>query len=153
MFTHEITSHFENVSLEQLREFCFDPWTFPRIFPEPITSRSEIDLTKLKLELYQQFEFIHWSWGVIPLPWAVKIVELSQNHFVDQMVSGPFRNFRHEHIISGEKDHPVYTDRLIYDPIGGTLANSLFVKSYLKSIFLRRHQRMKTLLKERLKQI
>lgn len=148
MYTYELTTPFTHLSFEQLRDFCFDPWTFPRIFPEPLTAIGNIDLDRIKIEVGKEFSFIHWSFGFIPLRWTVRIAEVGSHHFIDEMVHGPFRSFRHEHIISLAEDGPLYTDRLTYDPIGGSLSDRILVKRYLNKIFQQRHLLMKQLTKK-----
>ena len=72
-----------------------------------------------------------------------KITEYNApNFFVDEMVSGPFKSFRHEHIFETKKGHTMMTDRFEFQsPLGflGKLVNALFLKSYMENLLAERN--------------
>jgi len=77
-----------------------------------------------------------------------KITEFeSPNYFVDEMVSGAFKSFKHEHIFQVEEGKTLMIDKFqIQSPfwILGTLANSIFLKRYMKNLMTTRNQYLKT---------
>lgn len=58
--------------------------------------------------------------------------------FVDVMVSGPFRSWRHEHIFEPRGDRAVLVDRITYEPPAGPFGE-LVVESKLARSFAYRH--------------
>ena len=76
-----------------------------------------------------------------------KITEFNPPHyFADEMVSGAFKCFKHEHIFETENNHIVMTD--VFDfksPFGilGSLANTLFLKTYMSSLLRTRNFMLK----------
>lgn len=127
--------------------FCLDGANFPRIFPEPIRPLGAVDPDDLKIEAGREFEFLHWMLYCIPCKWRVRIAEVRPDeHFVDEMLRGPLRYFRHEHRVAPSPAGTLYTDRVEYQPYGGRLAKALFVGRYMERIFAARHRRMRQLL-------
>lgn len=63
-------------------------------------------------------------------------------YFVDEMVSGAFKSFKHEHILKERDGLVVVTDVFNYQsPYGilGKLADVLFLEKYMKDILLKRN--------------
>lgn len=76
----------------------------------------------------------------------------SPNYFVDEMVSGAFKSFKHEHIFKESSSNAFNTDcTLMVDkfhfqsPFGifGRLANVLFLKRYLTNLLKTRNEILK----------
>ncbi len=71
-----------------------------------------------------------------------------ESYFADQMLSGVFKRFKHEHhFISVEKDVTLMTDVFDYDsPLGilGKLADYIFLKKYMTRLLEHRNQILKT---------
>ncbi|WP_306293783.1 SRPBCC family protein [Winogradskyella forsetii] len=67
-----------------------------------------------------------------------KITEFeSPTYFVDEMVSGAFKSFKHEHIFKNQKGETLMVDKFHFQsPFGilGKLANVLFLKRYMKKL-------------------
>ena len=76
-----------------------------------------------------------------------KITEFNlPNYFVDEMVSGAFKSFKHEHIFIEEENHTLMIDKFYFQsPFGifGKLANILFLKRYMKNLLITRNQFLK----------
>lgn len=131
----------------EVLDFCLDGANFPRIFPEPIRPAAGTSLDALRIEAGREFDFWHLMLGFVPAHWRVRIVEVvAGSHFVDEMVSGPMRAFRHEHIVIATPGGTRYTDRVTYRAVGGRLAERLFVDRYLARIFDARQRNMRQLL-------
>lgn len=76
-----------------------------------------------------------------------KITEYNAPHFfVDEMVSGPFSSFRHDHIFEKKNGQTLMTDRFEFQsPLGflGKFVNVLFLKSYMEKLLAERNQVIK----------
>jgi hypothetical protein len=71
---------------------------FSEIFPERITPRGQVDPGDLRIEQGRVFHFRHWMFNCLPANWTVCIREVHDNaYFIDEMLKGPLRAFRHEH--------------------------------------------------------
>lgn len=76
-----------------------------------------------------------------------KITEFDEPiFFVDEMVFGIFKSFRHEHIFKKNGNGTIMIDRFFFEsPYGviGKLANWLFLKRYMKKLLTTRNQFLK----------
>lgn len=66
--------------------------------------------------------------------------------FVDEMVNGAFKRFRHEHIFKLQEDGTLMTDKFDYtSPFGplGRLADRMFLQSYMVRLLIRRNEYIK----------
>jgi ligand-binding SRPBCC domain-containing protein len=137
-----------NRTPEEVFEFCIDGANFPEIFPEPVRPVGDIDIAQLRIEQGREFQFWHWMFWCIPAKWRVRIVEVKPNeYFTDEMLNGPMKSFRHQHIVSPVLGGTLYTDRVTYSAFGGRLTELLFVDRYMARIFDARHRNMLKLLK------
>jgi ligand-binding SRPBCC domain-containing protein len=130
----------------EVLDFCLDGTNFPKIFPERITPLGDVDLNNLWIEAGRQFRFRHWMFNLIPATWTVLIREVGEAHFIDEMLKGPLRAFRHEHRVAAGEGGTLYTDRVTYAAIGGAFSERLLVDAYMRRIFAARHRNMLQLL-------
>ena len=68
------------------------------------------------------------------------------NYFVDEMVSGAFKSFKHEHIFKTEGNQTLMIDKFYFEsPFGifGKLANKLFLKNYMIKLLATRNSLLK----------
>lgn len=76
-----------------------------------------------------------------------KITELNYpEYFVDEMVSGAFKSFRHEHHFKTTDNGTIMTDIFAFtSPLGliGELANLLFLTNYMRILLQKRNQVIK----------
>jgi len=76
-----------------------------------------------------------------------KIVEFERpDYFVDEMVKGAFKSFRHEHYFRKSNCGTLMIDCFEYkSPLGflGNLADSLFLEKYMKKLLEKRNQTIK----------
>ncbi len=64
------------------------------------------------------------------------------HYFTDEMVSGAFKSFKHEHIFNVKNDMTIMTDVFDYtSPYGflGKIADVLFLKQYMANLLLKRN--------------
>ncbi|NRD20176.1 SRPBCC family protein [Winogradskyella eckloniae] len=72
----------------------------------------------------------------------------SPTYFVDEMVSGAFKSFKHEHIFSTQEDKTLMVDVFQFQsPFGilGKLANGLFLTRYMTNLLTQRNQYLKSI--------
>ncbi|WP_397362808.1 cell division protein [Olleya sp. R77988] len=70
----------------------------------------------------------------------------SPNYFVDEMVFGAFKSFKHEHIFKSEGSNTIMIDKFEFkSPFGvlGQLANTLFLTKYMANLLKTRNQFLK----------
>lgn len=63
-------------------------------------------------------------------------------YFVDEMVQGAFKTFKHEHLFEEKDGITTMTDKFVYtSPFGplGKLADALFLKSYMTELLVKRN--------------
>jgi len=67
-------------------------------------------------------------------------------YFTDEMVTGPFKSFKHEHIFTEDKGVVTMTDIFDYrSPLGvlGHIADALFLKRYMVNLLKERNRVVK----------
>jgi len=73
-----------------------------------------------------------------------KITEFkSPNYFVDEMVTGAFKSFKHEHIFQQKGNQTLMIDKFYFQsPFGivGKLVNRFFLKKYMTNLLKTRNQ-------------
>ena len=78
-----------------------------------------------------------------------KITEMEiPNYFVDEMVKGHFKSFRHEHTFVTKNGTTVMIDNLQYEtPFGicGRVFDKLLLKKYVTDLLLKRNEMLKSL--------
>ena len=70
----------------------------------------------------------------------------SPNYFIDEMVFGAFKSFKHEHIFLEEDSKTIMIDKFHFEsPMGilGKIANTLFLKRYMKKLLETRSEFLK----------
>ncbi|SDE46082.1 Ligand-binding SRPBCC domain-containing protein [Mucilaginibacter pineti] len=76
-----------------------------------------------------------------------KVTEMEYpNYFVDEMVKGAFKSFRHEHYFYPIKDQTLMKDIFMFEsPVGllGMAANFFFLKDYMKKLLEQRNMVIK----------
>lgn len=72
----------------------------------------------------------------LPVTWKSLIPVWEPPHrFVDELLRGPYKSWRHEHRFRAEGNMTVVEDEVVYRVPGGALIHSLFVKRDLLRIF------------------
>lgn len=86
------------------------------------------------------------------LRWHAKIESfVSQSHFVDIQISGPFAVWRHEHLFKSHGGNTEMIDQVMFRVKGGDFFNKLFsplLKMLLQAYFASRHRRTRILLRK-----
>lgn len=124
-------------------------------------SRS-IDLHKISTKLTHEKAIAGRTSGLIELnetvTWRAKHFGIYQNltskiteferpwYFAEEMVSGAFRRFKHEHHFSELNGDTLMSDCFNYEsPLGflGRLADKLFLETYVKNLLVQRNRVLK----------
>lgn len=69
-------------------------------------------------------------------------VHQKPHRFVDEMIKGPFKHMRHEHVFESAGNDTMMTDRFEFSaPLGllGKIAEVLFLKCYMKRFLIERN--------------
>ncbi|WP_224490963.1 SRPBCC family protein [Robertkochia flava] len=121
-----------------------------------------IDLHKISTEHTKEEAIAGKTEGLINLnesvTWKAKHLGITQlltskitefnppNSFTDEMVEGAFKSFKHQHIFESKDDGVLMTDIFEFQsPMGilGQLANSIFLKRYMKDLLEKRNEVIK----------
>jgi ligand-binding SRPBCC domain-containing protein len=94
---------------------------------------------------------VTWSAWHLGFPWRMTSAISSHERprlFVDEMKSGPFARWRHEHLFLAEDAGTVMLDRAEYSmPLGliGRLVDRAFLGRYLEQLLVKRNEYIKAL--------
>ncbi len=112
------------------------------------TNEEAIDgVTSGLIELYESVTWKAKHFGVYQRLTS-KITEFeSPNYFVDEMMQGAFKNFKHEHHFIEANGVTEMIDVFEYEsPFGciGRLADTIFLKKYMTNLLLKRNETIVT---------
>jgi ligand-binding SRPBCC domain-containing protein len=144
-----------SISLQTLinapAEICFDLMRDVRLHVETTVQTNEkavAGVTSDKIGLGQTvtFEGIHFG---MRQRLTVKVVEFDRpNLFVDEMIEGRFRSFRHVHEFAETELGTLMTDTIEWtSPLGpiGRIVDRLFIAPHLRKLVTGRNARLKEL--------
>ncbi|WP_298556165.1 SRPBCC family protein [uncultured Algibacter sp.] len=142
---------------------CFDLARNIDIHKESLKHTGEIAIAGKTTGLIELGEWVSWEAKHLGFVQHLtsKITEFeSPNYFVDEMVLGAFKSFRHEHIFYKVDDKTLMIDKFHFEsPFGllGQTANILFLKRYMKKLLKTRNKLLKKeaekICKDRLKSL
>lgn len=140
----EITTH-----VRAPIEVCFDAARSIDLHMESTKQTGEQAIAGRTSGLIELGETVTWlakHFGV----WQTltsKITEMDRpNYFVDEMVSGAFHSFRHEHHFTVQNDYVVMKDIFNYkSPLAilGRIADALFLEKYMRDLLTKRNEVVK----------
>jgi ligand-binding SRPBCC domain-containing protein len=116
----------------------------------PFLARVNFERVDLPLRAGSEIIFV----GKYPpyLRWHARIVEfVSNSHFVDVQVAGPFEEWRHEHIFKARGDATEMIDQVTFRLNGGEALNKFLaplVNLLLRAYFSFRYRRTRILLQK-----
>lgn len=128
---------------------CFDLARNIDVHQESLKHSGEIAIDGKTTGLIELGETVTWEakhFGFVQ-HLTSKITEFEPSkYFVDEMVSGAFKSFRHEHLFR-ERDNKTEMIDVFYfeSPYGivGKFANALFLKKYMKNLLVTRNKFLK----------
>ena len=132
-------------------DVCFDLMRDVRVHTETTSQTGEKvigGITEGKMELGQTVTFEGTHFG-IRQRLTVEVVEFERPRlFVDQMMRGAFRSFKHIHEFVAQPGATLMTDTLIWtSPMGvlGRIADKLAIEPHLRELVTERNKRLKQL--------
>ena len=134
-----------NTDLKSIWEFASSPKNLKKITPDymlfNITSNNKDKIYPGMIISYNVAPILN-----IKLNWVTEITQVFENkYFIDEQRIGPYSLWHHQHLFELEDDKVKMTDIVTYKPpfgLLGRIANSLFIKKQLESIFEFRRNKM-----------
>lgn len=136
-----------NVSINKAWDYFSSPENLSKITPPKMgfNITSDIDMKTYKGQII--------TYKVSPFPflkinWVTEITEVKNyNYFIDEQRFGPYKMWHHEHWFEElANGNTLMKDKISYKiPFGfiGSLAQSIFIKKQLKTIFEYRYKTLK----------
>jgi ligand-binding SRPBCC domain-containing protein len=131
------------------QQICFDLSTSIDLHKLSTKHTQEEAIEGIQNGLIKLNEHVTWRAKHLGL-WfklTTKITEFNPpNYFVDEMISGPFKSMRHEHIFKDIDGQTLMTDKFVFkSPLGllGRLVDKLLLDRYLKTLLIKRNQIIK----------
>jgi ligand-binding SRPBCC domain-containing protein len=135
-------SAFVAADLEKVFAFCNSSAGFRQLFPYEVKWENGPEDWRIGDRIAFRFRY-----SGLWLPYAAQIVAWEPNRFfVDEMVRGPYRVFRHAHHFLATADGTRLIDRIEFCTGFGRLVDRTFGRWMLKSTFKQRHARLKAAL-------
>ncbi len=137
------------VTLEQAWAFFSNPANLQAITPPEMSFRIISAHHGDKMYAGQIIEYKVKPVAGIPVYWMTEITQVKEGeYFIDEQRFGPYRLWHHQHHFRSIPGGVEMTDIVHYkNPLGwlGRLANTLFVRKKLSTIFEYRRQRVESL--------
>ena len=128
---------------------CFDLARNIDVHQESLKYSQEIAIAGRTSGLIKLGETVTWEakhFGLVQ-HLTSKITEYdSPNYFVDEMISGAFKSFKHKHIFKDLGEKTLMVDEFIFEsPYGiiGKITNWLFLNRYMKNLLITRNNYIK----------
>ncbi|MDZ7741673.1 MAG: SRPBCC family protein [Bacteroidota bacterium] len=128
-----------SVSVSEIWDFISSPVNLKEITPEHMGFLVTSNNGEVKI-----YPGMIITYKVSPLPgiklnWMTEITHVKEfEYFIDEQRIGPYSMWHHQHKIEPIEGGVLMTDIVTYQPplgILGAIANSLFIKNQLRSIF------------------
>jgi ligand-binding SRPBCC domain-containing protein len=145
-------SHYQFSSVQYLKTDLKSIWKFassPKNLTKITPDYMSFNITSnIKDQIYPGMII---SYNVSPilkikLNWVTEITHVVENkYFIDEQRIGPYSLWHHQHFFEADGDEVKMTDIVTYKPpfgLIGRLANKLFIKKQLESIFEFRRSKM-----------
>jgi len=140
-----------NCDVKESFEFHSDTNNLSKISPGNIN----VSIIKLELPLKKgsNIELKIKQFGLFTSIWKLRIKNFDPFRIItDELISGPFKSWEHDHIFTEKKGKTLMTDKVRYElPLGvfGKMAHSIFVKRMIESQFDSRQLKTRDLLEKK----
>ena len=125
--------------INQIWEFISSPKNLKKITPKHMGFEITSDNKEDKMYAGMIISYKVKPMLNIPLKWVTEITHVKEKkYFVDEQRVGPYKMWHHEHIFEIKKEGVLMTDIISYVPpfgILGTIANLMFIKKRVNTIF------------------
>lgn len=138
------TEQFLKADLEKVWNFVSSPRNLKLITPPYMGFN--ITSTDLPEKMYAGMIITYKVSPILSIPttWVTEITHVSEKKFfIDEQRVGPYTMWHHQHFFKEQKNGVLMNDIITYKaPFGplGVIANSLFIRKKLESIFNYRHK-------------
>jgi ligand-binding SRPBCC domain-containing protein len=128
---------------------CFDLARDIDFYQKTLKHSSEIAIDGKTTGLVEANEYVTWEAKHLGFVQhlTLKVTEFQNpNLFVDEMVKGDFKSYKHEHIFFKRDNKTLMIDRFYFEsPYGifGKLADWLFFKRYMMNLLITRNKLLK----------
>ncbi|GAA4230712.1 hypothetical protein GCM10022291_01510 [Postechiella marina] len=131
-------------------ETCFDLARDVGFYQQSLKHNKEIAIAGIVSGLVKLDDIVIWETSHLGFVQhlTLKITEFKQPYlFVDELVSGSFKAYRHEHVFTKHEAETVMLDRFYYElPYGafGRFLNWFYVKRYMTKLLKSRNTILKS---------
>ncbi len=133
------TTQFVKTDINTLWDFISSPKNLATITPDYMGFHILGDLKDTKMYAGQMIEYYVTPIAGIKMHWVTEITHVKdKQYFVDEQRVGPYAIWHHQHFLKEVPGGVEMTDIVHYKPpfvILGKMANVLFIKKQLKTIF------------------
>ena len=139
-------------------EICFDLARDVGFYSKSLKDHNEIPISGKISGLVEKGDYVTWETNHLFLLRHItfKISELKKPYFfVDEVVRGEFKSYRHHHIFKKKKEKTIMVDKLDFASkygVLGKMVDGLFYKRYLKELLITRNEILKQKAEELSKQ-
>lgn len=131
------------------KEKCFDLSRDIDLHQKSMVDSKEKAISGTVTGLINKGETVTWQANhfFIPFRMTVQILEMqSPDYFIDEMIKGPFQKMWHKHSFEESGEGTMMYDEFSFKaPLGpiGRIAEALFLKSYMRSLLIKRNNLLK----------
>lgn len=141
-------SHFEQTVFiacppEKVLNFCLHGENFQKILPFGIEPAHDLDDMVGRAGHVYPFNM---KAGPARMRWEAYVEEKGEHHFVDVMLKGPMRWWRHTHRVEPAPGGCLYTDSVAYRTHLGASADNIITRRLMRRFFSYRQKQMKSIL-------
>ncbi|WP_067150722.1 SRPBCC family protein [Pseudotamlana agarivorans] len=128
---------------------CFDLARSIDMLKESLKQTKEIPIAGKTTGLISEGEWVSWEanhLGVVQHLTSKIVAFESPYYFVDEMVLGAFKSYRHEHRFKEKNGITIMTNTFHFEsPLGilGKIINKLFLKRYITNLLKKRNKMLK----------
>jgi len=128
---------------------CFDLALDVDFYYNTLEKFTEIPISGKTTGLMEAGDYVTWETNHLSLiqHLTLKVTEFEKPIlFVDEMVRGEFKTYRHEHIFEVEKDKTIMIDKFEFQsPYGilGKLVDWVFLKRHFKKLIITRNKTLR----------
>jgi len=143
-FYQFITTQQLNADIDEVWDFITSPKNLKKITPPHMGFNISSNNADEKAYSGMMISYIVSPIKGLRMKWLTEISHIREGeYFIDEQRSGPYKLWHHQHKIEKQGSKVLMTDIVTYiPPFGflGRIANTIFIKSKLKQIFLYREK-------------
>ena len=130
-------------------KICFDLARDVGFYKNSLKKPTEIPIRGKTIGLLEKGDYTTWETNHLNLMQhlTLKVSEYKRpNKFVDQMVRGKFKAYRHEHVFENKEDKTLMIDKFYFESsfgILGKIVDKLFLRRHMTKLLLTRNALLK----------